>query len=343
MMLLRLAEKILRIPTAPYHEQAVRDAVEEESRRLGLPAMRDRAGNVVVKYRRGMRGAPLIFVAHMDHPGFEGVGGKRAEFLGGVPREYFPGASVRFGEVRAKVRRVLPGWPKRKLVELTAAVPDGALGMWDVPVFQVRAGQVRAVGIDDGLAVAVILALLAEARRRRLVTHVWGVFTRAEEVGFHGAYELARSGLIPRGALLVSVEMSRARPWARIGGGPVVRVGDRMTTFDAAGVWFLQEVARRAKLNVQRCLMDGGSCEATAFSALGYRAAGVCLPLGNYHNCGRGRRIQPEYVSVADLAALGRLTVAAAREWRNYATLGRNLRDRVDRIRAGVPRALNNP
>jgi endoglucanase len=32
--------------------------------------------------------------------------------------------------------------------------------------------------------------------------------------------------------------------------------------------------------------MAGGSCEATAFGAYGYRAAGLCLPLGNYHNMG---------------------------------------------------------
>ena len=32
--------------------------------------------------------------------------------------------------------------------------------------------------------------------------------------------------------------------------------------------------------------MDGGSCEATAFGAYGYRATGLCLPLGNWHNRG---------------------------------------------------------
>jgi len=340
--LLRLAKATLTLRTAPYHEQAVRAFVEEHARQLGLPVERDRVGNVIVKYRRGSAREPLVFVAHMDHPGFEALGGNRAEFLGGVPKEWFPGARVRFGDTRAKIRRVLPGWPKRKLVELPVKLQRGEFGTWDVPLFRVRAGKLRALAIDDVLNVAVILATLAEVKRRKFNTHVWGVFTRAEEVGFHGAAEIAMAGKIPRGALIVSMEMSKARPWAKISDGPVVRVGDRLTTFDAGGVYFLQEVARRSAIRAQRCLMDGGACEATAFNGLGYRACGLCLPLGNYHNIGPRRKIRAEYVSTSDLAGLLELTVAAAREWRNYAAIAASLRATVERIRANVPRELKN-
>jgi endoglucanase len=38
------------------------------------------------------------------------------------------------------------------------------------------------------------------------------------------------------------------------------------------------------RLKVQRKLMPGGACEATAFGAYGYEATCICLPLGNYHN-----------------------------------------------------------
>ena len=34
----------------------------------------------------------------------------------------------------------------------------------------------------------------------------------------------------------------------------------------------------------QRKLMDGGTCEATAFMAMGVEATGVCVPLAGYHN-----------------------------------------------------------
>src|SRR2546427_6406575 len=142
---------------------------------------------------------------------------------------------------------------------------------------------------------------------------------------------------MPRGALVVAMEMSKARPWARIGDGPIVRLGDRMTSFDAMATYFLQEVARRSAIRAQRCLMDGGSTEATAFGGYGYRVGGMCLPLGNYHNIGPNRSVRAEYVSVSDLEGLLRLTVAAAREWPGFDKIRAGLRQQVDRIRSSVP------
>jgi putative aminopeptidase FrvX len=335
--LLELAKRLLSVPTAPYHEHAVRQVVLDFCREHKLSVEGDRAGNIIARYGRG--GAPLVLMAHMDHPGFEALGGRRAEFLGGVPKEWFAGAPVRFGKVRTKVKRVLPGWPKRKLVELAA--PVTGFGQWDVTRFAVRRGRLHATGIDDVLSVAVVLATLAECKRRRLKTHLWGAFTRAEEVGFHGAVELARAGKIPRRALVVSMEMSRERPWARIGDGSVVRVGDRMTIFDPMATYFFCEVARRSKIKVQRCLMDGGSTEATAFGGLGYRVGGLCLPLGNYHNIGTSRKVRAEFVSVSDLEGLLELAVAAAREWPQAGKIAGSIRQRIAQIRASAPRRLN--
>ena len=60
--------------------------------------------------------------------------------------------------------------------------------------------------------------------------------------------------------------------------------------------------------------MDGGICEATIFGALGYRAAGRCLPLGNYHNGAPEGRIESEYIHIEDyLGGVELLTEAALR------------------------------
>jgi putative aminopeptidase FrvX len=348
--LLRLAGRVLSLPTAPYHEQRVRAFVTTYCRRLGLRVEQDRAGNVIAKYsgRGGARPSkPLVFVAHMDHPGFEVTGRKQLEFLGGAAKEMFVGGRVRlFGAAgirRVKIAGVRDAeWPDRKLVELAdeAGVPKGSFGMWDVPGFRVRRGLLRAPAIDDVLGVVVVLAMLTELARKRPAAEVWGVFTRAEEVGFHGAIEIARAGKIPRRSLVISVEMSRQRPWARIGEGPVIRVGDRMTIFDGAATWFLQEVARAFSVKEQRALMDGGTCEATAFAAHGYRVGGLCLALGNYHNIGPNERARAEYVSVEDLEGLVALAVASAGQWRNFARITHGLRRRVEEIRRDAPRKL---
>jgi len=345
--LLKLAKRVLSLPTAPYHEHAVRAFVIAYCHELGLPVELDRAGNVIARYRHDRGKSPLIFAAHMDHPGFESLGANRAEFLGGVPRGMFDDAHVRFftdGKiVRARVEHVDDtAWPKRKLVELKGGggLRRGDFGTWDVPTFRVTTGKLYAAAIDDVLSVVVVLATLTEARRRKLKAHVWGVFTRAEEVGFHGAVELARSGKIPLSALVISMEMSRERSWARIGDGPVVRVGDRMTVFDPLATMFLQKVAKDCGIRAQRCLMDGGSCEASAFAAFGYRTGGLCLPLGNYHNIGPTGRPRAEYVSVSDLEDLLRLTVAVAKQWRNFGGTANHLRGWVDQIRRHAPREL---
>ncbi|MGO9610812.1 MAG: hypothetical protein ACLPT4_14370, partial [Verrucomicrobiia bacterium] len=253
--LLDLAGRVLRLPTAPYHEHAVQDFVIRYCRELGARVETDRVGNLIVKHRRPQAGTPapprsrppLVFVAHMDHPGFEMLDGKRAEFLGGVPKEMLArGGRVRFytsrdrvqrrfSTVKATIRRLDEyGWPKRKIVELAVdgAVREGDFGMWDVPAFRVSGDRLQATAIDDVLGSVVMLATLTEATRRKLGTNLWCVFTRAEEVGFPGVMAVIQSKRIPRSALVVSIEMSQERPWARIGDGPVVRVGDRASIFD---------------------------------------------------------------------------------------------------------------
>jgi len=54
--------------------------------------------------------------------------------------------------------------------------------------------------------------------------------------------------------------------------------------------------------------MDAGTCEATVYSRFGYAAAGICIPLANYHNCNaRTGRIAPECVSLGDLENMVKL------------------------------------
>ena len=378
--LLKVAERVLRLPTAPYHEHAVREFVIEYCHELGLRVEEDRAGNVIVKYGKGRAesSAPLVFVAHMDHPGFEMLGGNRAEFLGGVPREMFArGVGVRIysvleggsltplssrnerqsadksahSTVRATITRLdETAWPKRKLLTLkfksrTVNPEPGTLGMWDLPAFRVVDDQLHAAAIDDLLGTVAMLATLAEVSRRKLQTHLWCAFTRAEEVGFQGVLALVRAKKIPKNAVVISIEMSKERSWARIGNGPVVRVGDRSTIFDPAATAFLLRAAarcgkRQPAFRVQRCLMDGGSCEATAFVGFGYRAGGLCLPLGNYHNIGGNLRPCAEFVSISDLEQLLKLTVAAAEGSPGFDSTVATLKRRLLKISQDAPRRL---
>jgi len=58
--------------------------------------------------------------------------------------------------------------------------------------------------------------------------------------------------------------------------------------------------SRPEGFNVQRQLMSGGTCEASAFALYGYRTTGIAFPLGNYHNGAPDDRIEAEYIHIDD-------------------------------------------
>ena len=61
----------------------------------------------------------------------------------------------------------------------------------------------------------------------------------------------------------------------------------------------------------QRKLMDGGTCEATVLTRVGYGVGAVALPLKNYHNAGRNG-LRPEIIDLDDAVWLVELLVGVA-------------------------------
>jgi len=332
---LALARRTLSCPTAPFREGAVMAWVLEfvaQQRHLALHV--DRDGNMLLS-RRGVRrsASPLVFSAHMDHPGFRARASRRvngqwavsARFLGGVRPEFFRGAAVRFfapgRELRARVTRVRRDKANGELeasLRAEHAIPAGAFGMWDLPPFRRAPGKpgvLESRAIDDLAGVAAALALLDVIDRidPRKEVDVRALFTRGEEVGFVGALAVARGRRLPSKARIVSLEASKAFAHAPQGAGPILRVGDRTSSFDDGLTRWMTRVAatlagpRGRRFRWQRRLMDGGTCEATAFQLYGYRSAALCVPLGNYHNMSERGTIRLESIHAADLVGLVRL------------------------------------
>ena len=134
---------------------------------------------------------------------------------------------------------------------------------------------------DDLVGAAAVLATLLALRRSRAQVNVLGVLSRAEEDGFRGALALTASRALPKQALV-----------SLVGDQPGTAAGESDATR------FLQEVAgdlrlKRKGFRVQRALMGGGTCEATAYQEFGFQCA-VCVALGHYRNCGPRRRIAAE-------------------------------------------------
>jgi putative aminopeptidase FrvX len=282
--LLRVVRALLEQPTAPFHEDAVRNAIIAELQKYPhVTIEHDAWGNVIARYRRGTRRPRWAFAAHMDHPGWVRSREGDWRFLGSVAERFLVN-------------------PRRR--------EFGDFAMWDLTAFALRDGQIHSRACDDLLGCAEIICLFRELEDAKKDVHCIGIFTRAEEVGFWGAIQLARSSILPKYITILSLETSTPRGGAEIGRGPIVRVGDRLSIFDSDETARVMNVAEINGIPVQRCLLDGGACEASAYQLYGYRSVAASIGLGNYHNCAQDGSIQCEYVSVDDYANMVRLCVA---------------------------------
>ena len=326
-------------PAVAFHEAGVAAEVRAILDGIGVEYSTDASGNILARLPGADPGVPpLSIVAHMDHPGFELVErrGREGEFvadaLGGIPASSFaagvplqvilPGgsraAAVTAGQYGEESER-------KALVRLadaavSAELPLPAAAVFDLTDFELDAEYIRMRAVDDLAGCAAALAAMARLSRSpdKPEGDVCALLTRAEEVGLVGARLAAEAGLLPLNTLVISVESSRTLPGAEQGRGPVVRVGDAGSTFDADAESVL--IRARESLNEregafasQRQLMSGGVCEASAFAAYGYRTTGVAFPLGNYHNGAPEGRIEAEYIHVDDFLGGVALLEEAAR------------------------------
>lgn len=323
--------ELTSLPTASGREDRVVEWVQRWKKgRTDVQLRRDRFGNVMLQRAKGRKTHPIVFAAHMDHPAFVVAAVRdartvEADFRGGVGDAYFKDAAVRWhgsrGSAVGVVRELNPPEPprldKRAVIEFAEEVPAavGDVVTWDLPEAHGRDGRVYAPACDDLAGVAAAIAAMESLLDAGDPADVRVLLTRAEEVGFVGAMAACRSGILPRRSRIVALENSKSFAESPIGGGPIVRVGDRTSTFDPDLTYRVGKVAERlaaedAGFAWQRKLMPGGTCEASAYQALGYTATCVCLPLGNYHNMNEEtKRIDSETIALSDFHGLVRLLV----------------------------------
>jgi putative aminopeptidase FrvX len=307
----------------------VQEWVRAWAARRGLSVSDDRAGNLLVRSAERSRKRPVVAVAHMDHPALvvRRTGARtEVELRGGVYPEYVARARllletatgprpVGLDEFDATTSR---GW-------LGGSHSDAAVGdivRWAFPPASlgIDGDQLRARACDDLAGAAAALTALDRLAGAG-VGHFSVLLTRAEEVGFVGAIAACELKTLPAGARVLSIECSRQSTDAPVGGGPIVRVGDASSVFSSELTNRVSDTAKSAQIPHQRKLMSGGSCEATAFAALGYEATGLCLALDNYHNMvdidgvrsgKRKARLGPEEISLQDFHGLVDLLEAVA-------------------------------
>ena len=314
---------VLSLPTTPFHEEAVIAYIRNFCRRLKLPVQSDSFGNLKVQYKRG-EGSPFVFVAHMDHPGFETVSvgsvGATVRLLGDVDPKQFLKAKIIFfskgKKVKGKVTKKIGSYYR---VTTKEEVDKKSFGSFDLPGCRFRKGKIYTRSADNLMEVSTLLNVLELLVTKRKKGNITCLFTRAEEHGFLGAIGASQNGFLPKSLPLIVLETSSSRlGWAKMGEGPVLRVGDKRASFSADVDFWFQEVAERlARTNrsfqYQRKLLPGGSCESTVFVFRGRKTGCLSIPLGNYHNIGP-KSYALEYVSQKDVRGMILLLAALAAE-----------------------------
>jgi putative aminopeptidase FrvX len=356
--------ELTQTPTAAGREYRVVRWIERwVAERPDLALTADPSGNLVVSVQGEVHppapGArPIWITAHLDHPAFvvERIVGPATvllSFRGGVMDDYFVDGDVVIHDcAEARHRARLCGKAEGPCAAFTyfmadsehdfaADVRPGNVAVWDLPEAFERDGNIYTHACDDLAAVAAALSAMDMLRRMPAGPggHPKLLFTRAEEIGFIGAIAACRHGTLPKSARVINLENSRSFEDSPIGGGPIVRVGDRLSVFSpnltaavakcaenlAGGAASPTASQKNSDINKswrwQRKLMAGGACESTVFCAAGYEATCVCLPLGNYHNMAdlaavqagtntTPPRVGPEFVSLSDYRGLVDLLVA---------------------------------
>ncbi len=340
MLPLEILESLCIQPAVSYHERRVAREISRILASSRINSHRDRWGNIIASLPGQDDVSPIVFVAHMDHPGFEAIEAAEsddddgliiAEPRGGLgARAYDVGTGVhivprygtsiygtiashgmlrtigngRFARTdRVMIRPEIGPYDRNALhLSYPAAV------VLDLPSFRVEGDLIIGRQLDDLAGCAAILsALMATKEAASNTRPVVGLFTRAEEVGLVGATLAAADETIDKKAIIVSVETSLKSENARQGEGVIIRVGDRMATFDHEAETVLNAAAHRIleqgkddDFKVQRALMGAGGCEASAFKAHGYRVTGTSFPLGAWHNTEDDGSIVPEYINIDD-------------------------------------------
>ncbi len=328
---------LLDCPTAPFHEDVPLQRVLQFAQDRGLPASRDAWGNVSVAWDghgARMEGPPLALVAGLDHPGGEvlAVAGDTAEVAwhGEVLAEYLSGAWLRIhgrqGSVAAEVTSIVtrPGAlgdvPDRLLVESGDRVQVGDIVTLDLPALAQEGSEIRARGALAPIGAAALLDLLERLTALRVACVVQCFFTRGSSVGFAGTQGLLERGLLMPGQTVIAVHGVGVQPGAMPGAGPVLRLGDACSLFDADVVRVLDRAAVRFRENfpeagLQRAVLPHGASDAGLLALQQRRVAALCVPIQNPLNMGPRGVPEPESFHLQDYLSLVDLLETVAVDW----------------------------
>ena len=317
---LSILERLGKEAAVPYYERNVSRLIKQILNKDNIQYTEDTYGNIIASYKNldHKNSTPKIaFVSHMDHPGIELLSIENSKIIGKMIGRTSDAIFTKkipliihdsLGQqIKAESSGVQSDFKDEifiePLEEKILSLP--AFAVFDLPEFLLQDKKIVMRACDDLVGCAASLAVLEYLAKEQLPGNIQAIFTRAEEAGLIGARLMANDQLLDKETIIISIETSKAIPGGEIGKGPIIRAGDAATTFSQNAETLLNfakaNLLKQDKnINIQRQLMDGGVCEASAFILNGYEATGIAFPLAHYHNGIGEPSIQAEFIDVDD-------------------------------------------
>lgn len=307
---LGLFRRLLAVPAPSGREQQMAEAVGHELSSLGYAWQRDPAGNLLV-YVEGRQPGPLTcLAAHMDEIGMvvtrledngdlclDRSGGLYPWKLGEGPVEIFGdrghtlgllamGSTHTAGAADRAVTwsdvRVITGLARAALDELGIRPGSAVLPTRDRVIPIVFGPEddplVAAWTFDDRMGVVALLRLLQRLRARQVqpLTPLLIAFTVQEEVGGHGAKQVA---LAQRPEVFIAVDGCPIPPGAPLAldGRPGIWSKDRIVQYDHGLILALSAAAQAAGTQLQPVVYDAAASDASLVFAAGLAPRVACF------------------------------------------------------------------
>ncbi|GHV06911.1 aminopeptidase [Clostridia bacterium] len=286
----------------------------------------DALGNLIV-LKKGSSGKKLMLSAHADSIGLvvtfiDEKGFLRFCPVGGLQIDAVLNNSVRFsngtigvvstdGKVKTADRKL-----SDLFIDIGAKDEKSARKLVNVGDFAVYHAETRLIGtnivspyLDDRIGCVVLLQVLSMLQNPQ--RNVYFVFSAQEEVGCRGA-RTAAYDIKPDAALAVDIcyagDAPEASPFgaAKLGGGAAIKYRDNSLIGHPELIKWLETLAKKGKITVQRDVMSFGGTDAgaIAITRAGVPSCAVSVPTRYAHT-------PIETAALADVEACSLLLAAA--------------------------------
>lgn len=307
---MELLKQLCEAHGIPGREEAVRDIVIRELKKLGTEIRTDALGNVIAQKKGSGRGPKVMIAAHMDEIGFlvshidEKSGFLKIDPLGGFdPRVLMAQRVVvhtddgpLLGIIGSKPPHILSEEERKKPLELKDLFIDLGLPgdevkkrvhIGDFVTLEqnfVSVGQlVSCKALDDRVGLYVMIEAIKKTKQH--ICDIYAVATTQEEVGIRGA-RVSSFQIAPDIGVALDVTVASDVPGVgehehvtKLGAGTAIKIKDSASISNPKLVRKLRQIAEQKKIKYQMEILPRGGTDAGAIQLTREGVAAVTLSI----------------------------------------------------------------